>query len=86
MRSVFKISIVLAIICALALYLFFFNHLTETELVSFSFIWLSLLIFGMTGKNALKNKRKRPLFVAVLYAIITIVVLFAFYNTVWMDL
>ena len=49
MKFVYSISLGIGLTIAFFLYFIFFDEFSETELISFSFVWIFLIAFGAMG-------------------------------------
>lgn len=74
-----KIMLYGGLAAAALIYLAFFNSLSETDMVNFSYIWLPFSVAGaavlLTGNNTLKN--------AIIWFAVTISALFGFFQVVF---
>lgn len=83
-----------SIILIVYIYVTQFQNASEDDLVRTSYLWLPLLIFGLTGNYALNRiaagkKIDRPLaatFYGLIRALIVLVLLYLFYEVIWPSL
>ena len=76
----------LALMFAGYLYLFIFNECSETELVQYSFIWMSMGAFAAGGMTFINKGLGRSLLYATAFGTTAISVLEVFYYTIWPSL
>lgn len=82
MKTVYKYILIASIAAAVCIYGLFFNRLSETEMVRWSYLWLPGLLFGAVGLKAGQTSPRFPLIVAAVGA----VALFLFFELVFPSL
>ncbi len=74
-----KIMLYGGVAAAALIYLAFFNTLSETDMVNFSYIWLPFSVAGaavlFTGNNTVKN--------AIIWFVVTLLALFIFFQVIF---
>jgi serine/threonine protein kinase len=83
-RYVFHASWMLGLGSGSILYIFFFNDLSETELVRISWMWILPTAFGLIGL-AFQNS-KRPILYALMSTVIASLILACFFAGLWSSL
>ena len=82
MKSVYKVVLIASIAVAVCIYGLFFNRLSETAMVRWSYLWFPGLLFGAVGLKASQTSPNRPLIVAIIGA----VALFLFFELIFPSL
>jgi len=82
MKSVYKFILIASIAVAVFIYGLFFNKLSETAMVRWSYLWFPGLLFGAVGLMAGQASPKRPIIVAV----VGVVALFIFFEMIFPSL
>ena len=82
MKTISKVVLLASIALAVVIYGFFFDSLSETEMVRWSYLWFPGLLFGAVGLMAGQTSPKRPIVVAA----ISIVALLLFFELIFPSL
>jgi hypothetical protein len=82
MKTVYNFILIGSIAAALIIYGLFFNRLSETAMVRWSYLWVPGVLFGAVGLKAGQTSPKRPLLVAA----IGVVALFLFFELIFPSL
>lgn len=82
MKIIYKIVLIASIAVAVSIYGLFFNRLSETAMVRWSYLWFPGLLFGVVGLKASQTSPNRPLIVAI----IGVVALFLFFELIFPSL
>lgn len=82
MKNIYKIILIASIAIAVFVYGLFFNSLSETAMVRWSYLWFPGVLFGAVGLMSSQASIKRPLMVAV----IGVVALFLFFELIFPSL
>ena len=82
MKTIYKFVLFASIAFAVCLYGLFFNSLSETAMVRWSYLWFPGLLFGAVGLKPGQNSPNRPIIVAL----IGVVALFLFFELVFPSL
>ena len=82
MKNVYKLVLIASIVVAICIYGLFFNRLSETAMVRWSYLWFPGLLFGAVGLKTSPTSPNRPLIVAA----IGVVALFLFFELVFPSL
>jgi hypothetical protein len=82
MKTVYKFVLIASIALAICIYGLFFNRLSETAMVRWSYLWFPGLLFGVVGLMTGQTSPRRPLIVAV----IGVVALFLFFELIFPSL
>lgn len=79
MKSVYKIVLIASIVVAVCIYGLFFNRMSETAMVRWSYLWFPALLFGAVGLKGSQASPNRPIIVAL----IGVVALFLFFELIF---
>lgn len=82
MKTIYKFVLIASIAAALCIYGLFFNRLSETAMVRWSYLWFPGLLFGAVGLKGSQTSPNRPLIVALIGA----VALFLFFELIFPSL
>lgn len=83
MKTIYKFVLIASIAVAVCIYGLFFNRLSETAMVRWSYLWFPGLLFGAVGlMGSQTSTTNRPLIVAA----IGVVVLFLFVELIFPSL
>jgi hypothetical protein len=82
MKTTYKFVLIASIVLAICIYGLFFNRMSETAMVRWSYLWFPGLLFGAVGLKASQTSPNRP----VIVAIIGIVALFLFFEFIFPSL
>ena len=79
MKNLYKFVLIGSIVLAICIYGLFFNRLSETEMVRWSYVWFPGLLFGAVGLKAGQTSLRLPIIVTV----IGMVALFVFFEVIF---
>lgn len=79
MKTIYKLVLIASIAVAVFIYGLFFNRLSETEMIRWSYVWFPGLLFGVVGLKAGQTSLRLPIIVAV----VGIVALFVFFEMIF---
>jgi hypothetical protein len=79
MKNIYKLILIASIAILVVVYGLFFNRLSETEMIRWSYVWFPGLLFGAVGLKAGQTSLRLPLIVAV----IGVVALFVFFEAIF---
>jgi hypothetical protein len=79
MKNIYKFILIASIAMVVVVYGLFFNRLSETEMIRWSYVWFPGLLFGIVGLKAGQTSLRFPLIVAV----VGIVALFVFFEAIF---
>ena len=79
MKNIYKVVLIASIALAVCIYGLFFNRLSETAMVRWSYLWLPALLFGAVGLKSGQTSPRLPLIVAG----IGVVALFLFFELIF---
>ena len=79
MKTVYKFVLIASIALAVCIYGLFFNRLSETAMVRWSYLWLPGVLFGAVGLKVGQTSLRLPLMVAAS----GVVALFLFFELVF---
>ncbi len=79
MKSIYGFALIASIVLAVCIYGLFFNHLSETAMVRWAYLWFPGLLFGVVGLKGSSTSPTRPLIVAL----IGVVALFLFFELIF---
>jgi hypothetical protein len=65
MKNIYKLVLLASIATLVVVYGFFFNRLSETEMIRWSYLWFPGLLFGAVGLKAGQTSLRLPLIVAL---------------------
>jgi len=82
MKTIYKFVLFASIAFAICIYGLFFNRMSETAMVRWSYLWFPGLLFGAVGLKAGQTSLRLPLIVAAIGA----VALFLFFELVFPSL
>ena len=82
MKTISKSVLIARIVAAVLVYKLFFDRLSETAIVRWSYLWFPGLLFGAVGLMAGQTSLKRPIIVAA----IGLVALFLFFEMIFPSL
>lgn len=78
---IYTLSIIISTLSVIAIYVLFFDNISESEMISLSVGWVFFFVFGIMGL-LLKNKKNRFL-LSFLLAILVLALLFVFFVVVF---
>lgn len=79
MKNIYKLVLILSIAIAVVVYGLFFNRMSETDMIRWSYLWFPGLLFGAVGLKAGQTSLRLPLIVAV----IGVAALFLFFEMIF---
>jgi hypothetical protein len=79
MKNIYKIVLMASIAVAVFVYGLFFNRLSETEMIRWSYLWFPGLLFGAVGLKADQTSLRLPLIVAF----VGVIALFLFFEMIF---
>ncbi len=79
MKNIYKLVLIASIAILVVVYGLFFNRLSETEMIRWSYVWFPGLLFGAVGLKAGQTSLRLPTIVAL----VGIVVLFLFFEVIF---
>jgi hypothetical protein len=82
MKTIYKFVLIASIALAVCIYGLFFNRLSETAMVRWSYLWFPALLFGAVGLKGSQTSPNRPIIVAA----IGVVALFLFFELIFPSL
>jgi arginine exporter protein ArgO len=82
MKNIYKFVLIGSIVAAVCIYGLFFNRMSETAMVRWSYLWFPGLLFGAVGLKASQTSPNRPIIVAI----IGVVALFLFFELIFPSL
>lgn len=82
MKNIYKYILIASIALALCIYGLFFNRLSETAMVRWSYLWLPGVLFSAVGLKSGQASPRLPLIVAA----IGVVALFLFFELIFPSL
>lgn len=82
MKNIYKVVLIASIVAAICIYGLFFNRMSETAMVRWSYLWFPGLLFGAVGLKAGQTPPNRPIIVALAGA----VALFLFFELIFPSL
>ena len=91
MKNLFHYSWMLGFTLAATLYFTMFDEWSETELVQVSFVWLPMIAFGIAGVTITNTRKTKGLDSSVkavlphafLWTMVTLILMGAFYGSIW---
>ena len=79
MKNIYKLVFIASIGILVVVYGLFFNRLSETEMIRWSYVWFPGLLFGAVGLKAGQTSMRLPLIVAL----IGVAALFLFFEMIF---
>ncbi|HEV2841094.1 MAG TPA: hypothetical protein VGW39_07215 [Chthoniobacterales bacterium] len=79
MKTIYKLILFASIAILVVVYGLFFNRLSETDMVRWSYVWFPGLLFGAVGLKAGQTSLRLPIIVAL----VGIVALFLFFEVIF---
>ena len=66
MKTIYTIVLIASIALAVCIYGLFFNRVSETAMVRWSYLWFPGLLFGAVGLKGSQSSPNRPIIVALI--------------------
>lgn len=82
MKTIYKVVLIASIALAVCIYGLFFNRMSETAMVRWSYLWFPGLLFGAVGLKGSQTSPNRP----IIAAVIGVVALFLFFELIFPSL
>jgi hypothetical protein len=78
-KNIYKLVLIASIAILVVVYGLFFNRLSETEMIRWSYVWVPGLLFGAVGLKAGQSSLRLPIIVTV----VGLVALFLFFEMIF---
>lgn len=79
MKNIYKLILIASIAILVVVYGLFFNRLSETEMIRWSYVWVPGLLFGAVGLKAGQTSLRLPIIVTL----VGLVALFLFFEMIF---
>lgn len=79
MKTIYKLILIASIAILVVVYGLFFNRLSETEMIRWSYVWFPGLLFGAVGLKAGQTSLRLPIIVTLA----GLVALFLFFEVIF---
>lgn len=79
MKNIYKLVLIASIAILVVVYGVFFNRLSETEMIRWSYVWFPGLLFGAVGLKAGQTSLRLPIIVTLA----GLVALFLFFEVIF---
>ena len=79
MKNIYKLVLIASIAILIVVYGLFFNRLSETEMIRWSYVWFPGLLFGAVGLKAGQTSLRLPIIVTLA----GLVALFLFFEVIF---
>jgi hypothetical protein len=78
-KNIYRLVLIASIAILVVVYGLFFNRLSETEMIRWSYVWVPGLLFGAVGLKAGQSSLRLPIIVTV----VGLVALFLFFEMIF---